>query len=81
MNTDNITQELMQLKKKIEDAKTQKAECEGALKQLRKQLKDEFDCNNLKQAKSTLHDFQMKVEKLTGEIEFGMHSLKQNYEW
>lgn len=81
MNTDNITQELLQLKKKIEDAKTQKAECEGALGLLRKQLKDQFNCDTLKQAKSTLHDFQMKVEKLTGEIEFGMKELKDNYEW
>ena len=80
MDTNKITQELLELKKRIEDAKTRKAECEGALKQLRKQLKDLFDCDTLKQAKSTFHDFQVKVEELSGKIEFGMKELQENYD-
>jgi len=81
MSTENTTQELLQLKKKIENAKTQKSECEGALKQLRKQLHDDFDCENLKEAKTALHNLQTKIENLNDKISTGMQELRKNYDW
>jgi len=57
-------EELEDLKKQIEDAKTEKAKAEGALDQLKKDLKKNFDCITLKEAETLLTNYQKQTETL-----------------
>lgn len=77
----DLTHELMQMKKKIDEAKAQKSEAEGALKQLHKQLKDGYGCDNLDQAREKLKEMMKETDKMGQQIEKGMEKLREDYDW
>ena len=75
------TERLLELKKELETAKTEKAEAEGALKQNLQRLKDEFACKNIESAKLKLNDLKIQKEQLVDKIESAMQKLEETYEW
>jgi len=77
----SIEQDLIDLRSKIDRAKSRKAEIEGALKQLLKDLKDKFACIDIKAARRKLEQLQKKKEKLQEELEAGVAELEENFEW
>ena len=51
------------LKKEVDDATAEAQRAKGALDQLASQLKDEYDCNNIKEATALLEEFEGKAEE------------------
>lgn len=51
------------LKREVEQAKAEAERAQGALEQLMRRLGEEFECEDLKEAKRLLMDLQEKKEK------------------
>lgn len=51
------------LKREVEQAKAEAERAQGALEQLMKRLKEEFECEDIKSAKKLLAELQEKKEK------------------
>lgn len=56
-------QELADLKSRLEHKRQEGDQASGALKQLMKQLKDEFGCDTLEEAEKKLAEMQADVAK------------------
>jgi len=76
----SIEIELMEMKKKIDQAKEQEAEAKGAQKQILKQLKDDFDCPDKKTAKRLLEKMEKELQDLDIEITEAMEEVKEKYD-
>lgn len=74
-------QQLERMREKLERAKQERAEAEGALKQLLKDLEKEFGCKDSASAKKKLEQLQQKRDKLDAEIEEGIAELEDKYDW
>ncbi len=71
--------DLVQLRDKIDQAKQELASLEGQEKMILKSLQQEFDCNNVKEAKE-LHEERVKeLEKLEDEITEDLNQLELDY--
>lgn len=77
----SIAERLLSLKSEIEQAKLDKASCEGALKQNMERLKTEFQCRSLEQAKAKLETLKNQKQTLQNQIEKSMNNLEENYQW
>lgn len=58
-------QELEELKEKIDKAKEDKAKTEGAIEQIEKRWKDEFECSSVDEVKTKIEKTKNEVEELT----------------
>ena len=63
-------------RKMIEDARRKMAEADGAIKQLTKQLKEEFGVTSLKEARAKLLSIQEEMSTTTAQIEEGMKEVE-----
>ena len=80
MSNENVTeQDLLDLLKEIEAAKTEVAELTGKEKQLMKTLKDEWNCSSVKEAETKLSDLETKTEKLSATIKKGVEEIRTKY--
>lgn len=77
----NIEQKLMDMKKKVEKAKTEVAQAQGAIEQLNKRMKEEFGVDNIDDAEDLLTKIQKEGEDLAEEIREKMAALESNYDW
>jgi len=75
----NITQELIRLKEKIDEAKRGKAQAEGRLEGLMEQLKNEFDCSSIEEAKQRKEVLAKEVSQLANKLTQGIESVKEEY--
>jgi uncharacterized protein (DUF305 family) len=73
-------QQLFQLKRKVEEAKTTVAELQGQQKAQMKQLSDEWGCKTLDDAIEKGKKMNTEIETLTGQIEKGIEELETKYE-
>ena len=73
-------EQLLDLKKQIEQAKTRKAEAEGALKQMKRQLEDDHGCKTVDAAIKKLEKMDVQIEALNQQIAEGMAKLEKDYE-
>ena len=71
--------ELLALKEKIETAKERLAELNGALQLKMKQLKDEFNCKTLDEAKKKHILLQKKTKELDYSITRSVEALQKKY--
>jgi predicted nucleic acid-binding Zn-ribbon protein len=62
-------QAFRQLKREVEDAKAEADRAQGALDQLLVRLKEEFECDSLKDAKTLLTELHAKMEKAQSEFD------------
>lgn len=79
-NIDEIMEELEEIRNSIQDAKQEKAECEGALSEQMKTLKS-FGVKTVAEGKEKLKILETKITTLEKKIEAGFEKLKENYEW
>lgn len=77
----SATERLLKLKDEIAQAKIDKAQIEGALKQNLQRLKDEFQCRSIEQAKTKLAKLKEQKETLQEQIEKAVENLEENFSW
>lgn len=73
-------QDLLLLKKKIDDAKNDVAELRGRHKHLLDELKTEWDCKDIDAAEKKLVQLKKDQEKLEKSIEEAVSELQDKYE-
>lgn len=75
----DIGQELLNLKEKIENAKTEKATVNGKLQSITERLEGEHGCTTVVQAKELVKKLQTEKEQLEDKLETGMKKLREAY--
>ena len=70
----------LKLKEKVEQAQQRADKAEGALSQIMKRLKDEFDCSTLKEAESKLKTLQKKEEALKEKFETAKEDFEEKWD-
>ena len=77
----STTDKLLDLKQQIEDAKTSKAQAEGRLQQLKKELLEKFGCKTVKAAQTKLVKMEKQIKDLTESLKIGMAELDEQYDF
>jgi predicted nucleic acid-binding Zn-ribbon protein len=67
------------LKREVDEAKTEADRASGALKQLMKQLKEEFDCEDVKTAKALLAELEEKRDKVQKRFERSLEDYEKKW--
>jgi uncharacterized coiled-coil DUF342 family protein len=73
--------QLLNLKKDIETSKTLVSELNGKLSMLHKQLKDDFGCSSLEEAKKKLSEWKEEIEDLDTKIKEQCDELEERYKF
>jgi len=75
-----VSEELYRrLKKDVDSAKSEAQRAKGAYEQLIIQLKNEYDCKTLKEAKALLEDLQSKKDKAEKEFDKAMREYEKKW--
>lgn len=69
--------QLLDLKKQIETAKTRTAEFQGQREYLLKELKRQYDCSTIAEAKDKIKEYQKSIDGLNKLINEGMADLEK----
>ena len=67
------------IKKRVERARKDADKAEGALNQIMKQLKDDFDCDTIEQAESLYKKRIRKTKRDKQKIETAIAELEEKY--
>ncbi len=73
-------QKYMELKRKVEKAQQKADKAEGALEQVMKQLKEEFDCPTLESAKKKLKLLKAQEEKAKDAFEEAVEEFEEKWD-
>lgn len=73
-------QDLLELKDKIDEAKTELAEIQGQKKGLLSQLKNEFECDSIQDAEKEVQSLKLEIEKKDTQIFELTTEIEENYE-
>ena len=73
-------QQLLNLKEEIEEAKKKVAELRGEKKHLMKELKEDWDCENIDQGEKKLDQMSKQLTKLKQDIGKGTEELIEKYD-
>ena len=71
--------ELLDLKKKVDQAKTTVSELTGQQKSLMRQLKDDWKCNTVPEAEKKLKGIKTEIENLENDIAESTKELEEKY--
>jgi predicted nucleic acid-binding Zn-ribbon protein len=71
--------ELLSLKREIDDAKEKNLQLKGQLEALLQQLKDGFGCETVEQANKKVKSLEKQITDLSNEIETGMQELEEKH--
>jgi len=72
-------QDLLDLKKDIDEAKTKKSELVGQKNALMSQLKNDWDCKTVEEAQKKLKTMGEEIEDIEDKIEKGVTDLQEKY--
>jgi peptidoglycan hydrolase CwlO-like protein len=72
-------QQLLDLKEKIADAKTEVSELTGQQTALMKQLKDDYGCKTIKEAEAKLKEMEDSIASIDKKIAKGVKELEELY--
>ena len=75
----NNLEKYLTLKKKVESAQTEADQAEGALGEVMKQLKKEFECDTLKEAKKKLKQLEKQKESSKEEFEEAVEKFEDDW--
>lgn len=76
----NMTEkELLELKEKINKAKSRVSELKGELTYLKKQLKDTIETDDVKEGEKILTNMDAEIQDLDDEIKQRVEALKEQY--
>jgi hypothetical protein len=81
MSDESIIQDLEELKERIEETKTAKAQAEGKLDAALERLKNDFHIDSVEEADERIAHLETEEEKLSEELRNRYQSLRENYEW
>jgi len=73
------TKKLLNLKERIEEARSEASELKGQQKHLMKQLED-WGCTSVKQAKEKAKELDKKINQLSNKIDQGVEELEEQYD-
>ena len=76
-----LEDKIKELKKNIEEAKQEKAENEGAIKNMMERLKNEFELASLNQAEKRIGQLEKEIEITKSDLETEYEALRQAYDW
>ena len=79
MASDTLAERLLALRRKIERAKSDKDQAEGALKTLKQRLADEFDLKDTESAQGHLEELRVKGTKLEMKLEELLSNMEAAY--
>ena len=71
--------ELLELKEKVDKAKSQLSEAKGRKEYLIQQLQSDWDCTTVEQANKLLEQMEGNIETLDEQIEEKMEEIKEKY--
>lgn len=71
--------QLLNLKNSIKQSQSEISELQGRKKYIIQQLKTDWECNSIKEAKQKLNDFKEKVDKIDSDIESKLEDLAELY--
>lgn len=71
--------ELLRKKKEIEETKTEISELKGQQKVFFKQLKEDWECNTLEEARKAYTELKNEVEQLDKQIEEKTEFIEETY--
>lgn len=71
--------ELLELKEKVDDAKSTVSELTGQKNALMKQLKEDWDCKSLEAAEDKLKEMERNISILEKKIEKATKELEEKY--
>lgn len=74
-------QDLLELKKAVDNAKSEEAQLIGQKTQLLKILKEDFNCKNSEEAKKYLADIDNKIKEKDKTLTIGVENLKKELGW
>jgi predicted nucleic acid-binding Zn-ribbon protein len=80
MKNEKEVQELLQLQKKIEQAKEEKARIEGELKSLLKRLAEDFGSDNIPDIEKRIEGMRAQAAKMRKQIQDGLVVLRKEME-
>lgn len=72
-------QELVNLKKKIDKAKTQASELKGRKDYLHQELQNKYNCTTTKEAKALIASMNADIKKIEKLIEKGLIKIERDY--
>ncbi len=79
-NNDQTLKKYTRLRKDVETARQRADREQGALDQLTKTLKKDFDCSTLKQAQKKLKNLQTEEKEAKEEFVEAMEEFEENWE-
>ena len=71
--------EYIRLKKEVDQARAEAERAKGALDQVISRLRDEFQCENLKQAKTLLQDLSKKRDLAREKLEKALKDYEERW--
>jgi hypothetical protein len=77
----NLAQDLLDMKEKVDTAKTDKTRIEGERNQLLKQAEEGFGVKDLKGIDALIKSKTEEVQKLDTQFSDAVVALKENYNW
>jgi hypothetical protein len=81
MVTDKLSKELFRMKAQAEEAVQEAYKLKGRLSQIETTLEEEYQCQNLNEAKSLLSQMEEQAAKLALEIREGIAEVKETYDF
>jgi chromosome segregation ATPase len=77
----NITDEILELKEKIEDIKSERDQLKGRKNAAEERLKEEFGFDDVKEAEKYLDSCEKELEKMKKDIQEGLEDIKSKFDW
>lgn len=77
----DITQQLMNMKQKIEQAKSEAARLEGQIAQLESQRATELGCSTDQEAEEYIMELEQDIIRMESELAEGINSIKEELGW
>jgi len=71
--------ELLELKEQVDEAKTKTSELKGQKTAILTQLKNDFNCKNIKEAEAKLEQMETSIANIEKKIEKGVQELEKKY--
>lgn len=81
MNHQEVGRQLLNMKKKIEDAKSEAARLEGQIAQLEHQRATDLGCATDAEAEEYIKELEQDIARMEGELSDGIAAIKEELGW
>ena len=75
------TERLLEIKEKIEKAKSRQSEIKGQISGVKTQMKNQFGVSDLKTAEKKLMELGNRLDKMEEKFKDRMEKLEEAYDW